>query len=61
MTRSAKASRYLWVLTKISIGNAAESLCLSRKIGTFSTVTVANPTRVGCRLRREHLAARYPS
>jgi hypothetical protein len=61
MTRSAKASRYLWVLTKISIGSAAESLCLSRKIGTFSAVPVANPTRVGCRLRCEQLAARYPS
>jgi hypothetical protein len=47
MTRSVKASRYLWVLTKISSGNAAESLCLSRKIGTFSTVTVANPTAWG--------------
>src|SRR4029453_14121825 len=47
MTRSVKASRYLWVLTKISIANAAESLCLSRKIGTFSAVTVASPTAWG--------------
>jgi hypothetical protein len=49
------------MLTKISIGSAAESLCLLRKIGTFSAVPVANPTRVGCRLRCEQLAARYPS